>query len=464
MLNKLIFENFKAWEGLDISFGKVTGLFGTNSSGKSSLIQFLLMLKQTKNATDRGLVLDLGGPEQLVNLGTYSDMVHGHDKSISINWALNWSPQDEIKIFNPVGKRTDVLFRGDDLWIECEVALRKNTLTALFLVYYLGEIGFSLEPKSEGDTEFILESVSKGESEYKSKGKGEYKFIRTTGRVWAVPGPVKTHLFPDQAKTYFQNADFLSSFEFEYESLMDNIYYLGPLREHPKREYQWGGASPMDVGLRGERTIDAILAATNREETRNLGGRTHYKPFQEIIAHWLKELGLIHEFKIENIASDSNLYRAMVMRDTKSPEASLTDVGFGVSQILPALVLLYYVPEGSTVLMEQPEIHLHPSVQSGLADVILKVAQTRNVQVIVESHSEHFLRRLQRLVAEEKSDPEEVKLYFCENNNGRSELHDLKLNIFGEIENWPDNFFGDELGEVAAIKKASLSRRIKDSK
>jgi len=154
----------------------------------------------------------------------------------------------------------------------------------------------------------------------------------------------------------------------------------------------------------------------------------------------------------------------MVMRDTKSPEASLTDVGFGVSQILPALVLLYYVPEGSTVLMEQPEIHLHPSVQSGLADVILKVAQTRNVQVIVESHSEHFLRRLQRLVAEEKSDPEEVKLYFCENNNGRSELHDLKLNIFGEIENWPDNFFGDELGEVAAIKKASLSRRIKDSK
>lgn len=63
MLNKLHLSNFKAWQQLDIQFGRVTALFGTNSSGKSSLIQFLLLLKQTKNATDRGLVLDLGGPE-----------------------------------------------------------------------------------------------------------------------------------------------------------------------------------------------------------------------------------------------------------------------------------------------------------------------------------------------------------------------------------------------------------------
>ena len=92
-----------------------------------------------------------------------------------------------------------------------------------------------------------------------------------------------------------------------------------------------------------------------------------------MIAYWLKELKLIHEFKIEEIGAGANLYRAIVKRDAKSPPALLTDVGFGVSQVLPALVLLYYVPEGSTVIMEQPEIHLHPSVQSGLADVILTV-------------------------------------------------------------------------------------------
>ena len=62
MLETLKVTNFKAWRELDISLGKVTGLFGTNSSGKSSVLQFLLMLKQTKNATDHGLVLDFGGP------------------------------------------------------------------------------------------------------------------------------------------------------------------------------------------------------------------------------------------------------------------------------------------------------------------------------------------------------------------------------------------------------------------
>ena len=141
----------------------------------------------------------------------------------------------------------------------------------------------------------------------------------------------------------------------------------------------------------------------------------------------------------------------------------LTDVGFGVSQILPVLALLYYVPEGSIVLMEQPEIHLHPSVQSGLADVILAVAKTRRVQIVVESHSEHLLRRFQRRVAEEEMSSSDLKLYFVHTKHGVAECDDLSLNMWGEIENWPDKFFGDEMGEIAAISKASLERRLKAS-
>ena len=128
--------------------------------------------------------------------------------------------------------------------------------------------------------------------------------------------------------------------------------------------------------------------------------------------------------------------------------------------MLPALVLLYYVPEGSTVLMEQPEIHLHPSVQSGLADVMLNVAEARDVQIIVESHSEHLLRRLQRRVAEEEVSSEDVRLYFVSAEQGVARASDLAFNEWGEIENWPENFFGDEMGEIAAISKASLARRL----
>lgn len=109
-------------------------------------------------------------------------------------------------------------------------------------------------------------------------------------------------------------------------------------------------------------------------------------------------------------------------RDQNSPSALLTDVGFGVSQVLPALILLYYVPEGSIVLMEQPEIHLHPAVQSGLANVILKVAETRNLQVIVESQSEHMLRPLQRRVAEGVIQKDKVTTFDSEPELTRQDL------------------------------------------
>ena len=243
---------------------------------------------------------------------------------------------------------------------------------------------------------------------------------------------------------------------------MDSIYYLGPLREYPRREYHWAGSSPEDVGQRGESTVDAILAATARDEKRNLRPRKRKKTFQEMIAYWLKELGLIHEFHLEDIGKGTNLYRAMVKTSSSSVPVALTDVGFGVSQVLPALVLLYYVPEGSTILMEQPEIHLHPSVQSGLADVMVQVATTRNVQIIVESHSEHLMRRLQRRVAEPDREvsSEDVKLYFVSAIKGVAQADDLVLNKWGEIENWPERFFGDEMGEIAAIAKAALRRKL----
>lgn len=453
MINELHLSNFKAWLKLDIKLGRVTGLFGTNSSGKSSILQFLLMLKQTKNATDRGLVLDLGGPDQLVNLGTFKDMVHKHQDTLPLKWAIKWKLDKPLKI-NPSGKRTEVLFQGNVLETESEVSFKNQEMKSQFLAYRFAEHSFEIKPK-EAAKEYALQA--------NSKSGADFQFTRQVGRPGHLPSPIKTHLFPDQAKTYYKNADFLSFFESEYEAMMDKIYYLGPLRIYPKREYQWSGASPFDVGYRGESTVDAILSATIRGEKRSLANKRNKIAFQEIIAYWLKELGLIQSFSIKEIAEGSNLYQAIVKRDEESPEAFLTDVGFGVSQVLPALVLLYYVPEGSTVLMEQPEIHLHPSVQSNLADVILQVAKHRNIQVIIESHSEHLLRRFQRRIAEEQYPADELKLYFCDSVQGESKLSDLDIDLFGEIRNWPENFFGDEMAEIAATRIAALKRKMQEA-
>ena len=90
----------------------------------------------------------------------------------------------------------------------------------------------------------------------------------------------------------------------------------------------------------------------------------------------------------------------------------------------------------------------------------LLVAEVRNIQIIVESHSEHLMRRLQRRVAEQEASSEDVKLYFVSSKGGRARISDLLLNEWGEIENWPEKFFGDEMGEIAAIAEASLRRKM----
>ena len=146
----------------------------------------------------------------------------------------------------------------------------------------------------------------------------------------------------------------------------------------------------------------------------------------------------------------------------KSPSSArvlITDVGFGVSQILPVLALCYYVPEGSIILLEQPEIHLHPAVQAGLADVFVDAIRTRKVQIIVESHSEHLLRRLQLHLAKEAIAPKDTALYFCEMANGRSILTHLDVDPYGSITNWPKDFFGDAFGEMAEMTRAAIKRK-----
>ena len=147
MLKRLKIENFKAWREVDLGLGKVTGLFGTNSSGKSSLLQLLLLLKQTRDATDRGLVLDLGGPADIVNLGTFKDAVHLHDESQRIGWLLDWTLQERLSISDPMGRPADLLFEGDCLQARCEVGLRQAQIWPYELAYRFDETDFRLQSK-----------------------------------------------------------------------------------------------------------------------------------------------------------------------------------------------------------------------------------------------------------------------------------------------------------------------------
>jgi predicted ATPase len=446
MLTELSVGSFKSWKRIDkMRLAPITGLFGTNSSGKTSILQLLLMLKQTIESSDRAQVLEFGDEKSLTNLGSFRDAVYGHEKPGAMDFSLKWKLAKQLAVKDPESK-TNTLFTADRIAFQCTVGENgADRLAVSSLAYDTGSQVFELKRKGQSGAKYELLPRD--------------RFTRTQGRPWDPPAPVKFYGFPDQVYAYYQNAGFLSDLQLAFENLFKRLYYLGPLREFPQRHYAWKGSEPADMGRRGERVVDAMLAAQQRSDDISLGRGRKKQKLEERVAHWLKELGLIHDFRVAPIAQGSNIYQVRVQKTPSSAEVLITDVGFGVSQILPVLVLCYYVPEGSIILLEQPEIHLHPSVQSGLADVFIDAMKNRKVQIVVESHSEHLLRRLQRRVAEETIKPEETALFFCDATNEGSRLTSLDVDLYGNIRNWPKDFFGDEFGEMAAITKAAMQRK-----
>ncbi len=458
MITQMMLRNFKSWRDTgQIRLAPLTALFGSNSSGKTSLLQILLLLKQTADSPDRNQVLNLGDDRSLVELGTFQEVLFAHDLSTRLEFCLEWKLPGTLKIEDPSQKQR-VLFEGDALGFCSDILWKAN-----------GEQSGGREvvdrmAYSFAGAEFGMKPVSAGKLGYELlEPKSDFQFTRAVGRPWKLPPPVKFYGFPDQVRGYYQNAGFLSDFELQFEELFSRLYYLGPLRDYPRRQYSWAGAQPSDMGRRGERVVDALLASREAGHTLSLGrGRGKKRQtLEQRVAQWLKDLGLIDSFEVRPISTGGKLFQVWVRRHPKAAEVLITDVGFGVSQILPVITLCYYAPEGSTLLLEQPEIHLHPLVQAGLADILVDAIKTRRIQIILESHSEHLLRRLQRRVAEEKINRDDAAIYFCSMHEGESLLTPLNLDLFGNIENWPEDFFGDELGEIAAMSQAALARKKK---
>ncbi len=433
----------------------LTGIFGPNSSGKTAILQFLLMLKQTVESSDRNLVLNLGNERTFANLGTSYDILHQHQLPGNIRFSLSWKINESI--FGMMDNyilsfMSNIKFDVDQINVEefsYQLFQKNEDKTG-------NKVGARINRDKNRESKYVIFEDCPDFGEYNSK-KDLLNFHCVDGESKEIiySELVKSYGFPINASFSILSLEMGEVFSpvlvFEFESLFSKIHYLGPLREYPQRSYLWSGERPQDVGKKGEFIASVLLAC--RKQDLNV---------EERVAYWLKELGLIHDFQVQPIAKNRQEYEIRVRRFSNSPEVLITDVGFGVSQILPVLVLCYYVPEGSIVILEQPEIHLHPSVQAGLADVFIDVIKTRNVQIILESHSEHLLRRLQRRIAEEHKDmtAEDAALYFCSiDDTGTSKLTELELDTYGNINNWPQGFFGDEMGDLVAMTEAAMRRQ-----
>ena len=444
MLIRLQLENFKCWKTAELTLGRITGIFGTNSSGKSSLLQSLLLLKQTREATDRAVVVDLNG--RWLRLGTLEDVIHNHDRNVTMNFAVGFRTPSPITIRDSAARSRKPIVSSSEVEIKTKTAFDLDAPSSHALLYRVGEATFSLTQKIRF-APFHLHADVPG---------SDFGLVSTPERPEELDGPIKTYRFPDDARSNFRNTGFLSDLETAFEAFLDRTFYLGPLRDHPQRDYLWSRSRPSDVGDRGEHTIEAIVAAQTDGDRRNLAPER--TSFTAALVHWLRKLHLAEEFHVEEIAAGSNRWQAKVRTRRDGSEVMLPDVGFGVSQVLPVITLLHYVPPGSTVLLEQPEIHLHPLAQAELADVIIDVAERRRVQVIVESHSEHLLLRLQRRIAEGRLNADDISLYFCSAARGASEIERLQLDEYGNIGNWPARFMGDAFAETAEAELARLAR------
>jgi len=455
MLTKLHLRNFKAWKDTgSIRLAPLTVIFGANSAGKSSLGHLLLALKQTALSSDRKRALHLGDASTQIDLGTFADCMHGHDLTKSLDFKLAWHLPKPLEVRDPL--QPSKRYSGDSLELKVSLVAGKSGQPEVqSLRYDLGTTGWEL----------LDVNLARGENRKFSLDSNHYEFKMADGRKWPLEEPEKFYRVSEISMARFKNASFLTDFALATETMLGSISYLGPLRNPPKRTYQWSGDTPEGVGQLGENTIAAILAAQNEGRMLNRGPKRPRQPFTEFIANWLKDLGVIHSFVVKPVAEGRKEYEVLVKTHAKAPEVKITDVGFGVSQVLPVLVQAFYCPPNSTVWMEQPEIHLHPQVQAELADVFISATRAReasgprNVQLIIESHSEHFLNRLQRRIAEGEITPDDVAIYFCKKTGSATELEPLELNMFGDIENWPENFLGDEMADLTARTVAAMKRQ-----
>ncbi len=147
---------------------------------------------------------------------------------------------------------------------------------------------------------------------------------------------------------------------------------------------------------------------------------------------------------------------------TTGAPVNLADTGYGVAQVLPVLLQLYFSRPGQLVFIEEPELHLNAAAQRALFDLVHEFVSTGR-QIVVETHSEHFLLRLRRRSVEQPELREIVRLYFVDRVGDHSTLTSLPLTEDGRVDNWPVGFLDEAFEESLELMKQLDARAERES-
>jgi predicted ATPase len=397
-IKRLALKNFKCFKEVDVSFSKITLLTGENSSGKSSLIYGILAPLQSIN-TERlyysfPLYISLNG--NYVSMGGFEEVSFNHNLksnfTINLNLAL-----DESRII-----------RLNSFWFF-------DTQTKSTKLNYLKtEDEFKqAEVKQLEDFSYLVnfERVNL-KTDLPSLDAVKDLIILNLDELIGVENKLQLHF-----SEMFTNSD-----------VNENFSYISSFRFQPDRTYYQSLASSK-VDKFGGGYIDQILEWNDNQSD---------KLFELVTI--LKDLKILYDVKTHKLSGGR--FEIKVKVKSRSKWESLADVGFGISQFLPIIVADLQLSDDSTLIMSQPEIHLHPSVQANLGNYLVKQVKDRNKNYIVETHSEYLLNRMRLLIVKGEIQPEDVAVYYFENSikNG-SIAHRIEFTKDGQILNAPKGFF-----------------------
>jgi hypothetical protein len=221
------------------------------------------------------------------------------------------------------------------------------------------------------------------------------------------------------------------------EQALGALFPLGPFRKPPSRWYIFTGTTPQDVGYEGHLLPDLLFRQRNLRENTN---------------EWLRKLDIGYEIKIRHLGDRSSDLFELRLVDTRRKsqvEVGLSDVGFGISQILP-LVVQSLAATDQIISVEQPEVHIHPRLQADLGDLLIEaIKEPRRNQFIIETHSEHLALRLQRRVREKKLSPNEISIVYVSRGPNGAAVQPLRLDEEGDfMDDFPGGFFPERLREL----------------
>jgi len=408
------------------------------------MIQWMLLLRQTVESRDAAIPLLPAG--SFIDLGPYADFVSFNDPNRRLRCEISLRGEAGVirRRFGPTGLLTIGGFRppeAAEMHLSAEFGYNLRQVRI-----FLQEAQVAI-PSAEGPS--IEVRVTRRAREVKGtryKLSGTFKDVRfeldgvEPYRFFSVFQPTVGRRGEDW-DTYLDRSQLLYSMVAIAQPLFEEIFYVGPLRELPHRYYVATGEAPTDVGLRGELAPSVLWVESKKRKEK----RTDLIPR---VNAWMKRLGIALEVKPLTIRG--GLYNLVLTDPQTKLAVNIADVGFGASQVLPVVVECFLAPRGSLLLVEHPEIHLHPKVQSDLGDMLIEASKEKTL--MVETHSEHLLSRVRRRVAEGKISKSDVAIYYFSPRPKGTRVHEVRINDLGQFEpeTWPEGFFAEDLEEAMA--------------